>query len=669
MAGRTSSLLTALTLGVATAAAAAPGGAGTQTHAAGASETASRPNVIMILADDLGYADTSLYGGTIDTPNIEALASAGVTFTNGYAAAPVCSPSRFGLMTGQSAPSWGGNSNVLSRRQPADLTDPAGPGPTIAMLLHDAGYSTMAVGKWDLSGVTTGDTEETVQDNPNLPHTVGFDEYYGILAGIGRYCPQDDNETYRWDSSSGRYVSDDPDQYLTDEFSERAAEFVADQAGKDDPFFLYLAYNAPHAPLQTRTECSTPPPESERRARYEEMVRILDEGVGTVLGALDAADGIVGNPATDPNVQNTIVVFMSDNGPEHEWQTGDLREGKYTAFEGGVRVPFAMRWPARIPAHRTYDGMVSALDLLPTFATAAGVDWSNGNREGMDLVPPVLSGGVAHDTLWWRYYSDAAKRAPLGTARLAVRSGDLKYLRDVTPTGEASEYVFDLGRDYDGDGRADGFTEQHNEIGNPHYASDRQRLMHSWQRWAAAFPLHEPFDVVRAATHLPDGFAAYGGTWSPTEDARLQVVTDGKARAMAAATYFLDATTEADVQLNDEHGTAGLVTHGTTGPAGKPGQMQLNGYVTELVAGSDRVRLSRVDDGASQVAAEGQLTAPVQVGSTYRLRIVNAGNTIDVYVDGMRVLSWKDPKPWEGGNVGLFATTSATFDDLSVQPF
>ncbi|NIK58483.1 sulfatase-like hydrolase/transferase [Kribbella shirazensis] len=627
-----------------------------------------RPNVITIVADDLGFADTSLYGGTIDTPNIAALARAGVTFTDGYAAAPVCAPSRLGLITGRDPARWGADSNVSARQLPTDLTGPAAPGPTMARALHDVGYSTMAVGKWDLSGITTNDTEATVQNKPNLPHELGFDQYYGILAGIAQYCPENDNETYRWDPAAGRYRSDEPGQYLTDAFSDRAAGFAGDHAGKDDPFFLYLAYNAPHVPLQTRSECSLPPPAADERSRYEEMVRIVDEGVGRVLAALDAADGVVGNSATDANVRNTIVVFTSDNGPEHEWQTGDLRARKYSAFEGGVRVPFAMSWPAMIPPGTRYGEMVSALDLLPTFAAAAGAPLDLSERPGVDLVPPVLGGRPAHTSLQWRYYGDNLKGgAPLGSARLAIRSGDVKYLRDVTPTGESTEYLFDLGRDYDGDGSPDGHTEQHNEVANPQYDESRQRLIHSWQSWATHLPVNEPFEVFRPATGLPDGYTSYGGTWSRAAGAQLQVVTDTPARVMAPATYFRDSTAEADVRLSGA-GAAGLVTHGSTGPAGTPGQYRLNGYRTELIAGSDQVQLSRVDDGVARIVARGKLAEPVRSGTTYRLRTVHTGSGIEVSVDGRRTLTWNDREPWAGGSAGLVATADTTFDDFTVKP-
>lgn len=630
-------------------------------------EDTTRPNVIMILTDDLGFGDTSLYGGSIDTPNIAALARAGVAFTDGYAAAPVCAPSRLGLMTGRDPARWGGDSNISARQLPTDLTGTQAPGPTMGKVLQSAGYSTMAVGKWDLSGITRFMGEEEVRDKPNLPHTLGFDRYYGILTGIAQYCPENDNATFEWDAAAGRYRSHDPGQYLTDEFSERGANFVGEHAGRADPFFLYLSYNAPHVPLQTRTACSLPAPIQDERARYEEMVRIVDEGVGRVMDSLDAADGITGNHSSDPNVRNTLVVFTSDNGPEHEWQTGELNGRKYSAFEGGVRVPFAMSWPARIPPGTQYGEMVSALDLLPTFASAAGAPWDDGDRQGVDLVSRVLAGQPAHDSLRWRYYGDNLKGgAPVGSGRLAVRAGDLKFLRDVTPAGEISEHLFDFGRDYDGDGAADGHTERRNEVANPQYAENKQRLIHTWQDWATRLPVDEPFEILRPATGLPDGYSTYGGSWRKTDDARLGVTTDVPVDATAPATYFRDSSSEVDVQLSAA-GSAGLVTRAGTGPAGTAAQLRLNGYRTELVAGSNRLQLSRLDDGVSRVVAHGTLSAPVRAGATYRLRTVHAGGRIEAYVDGVKVLSWRDGKPWEGGSVGLHASANATFDNLQVR--
>ncbi|TDD19007.1 hypothetical protein E1218_24840 [Kribbella turkmenica] len=627
---------------------------------------ATRPNVIMILTDDLGFADTSLYGGSVDTPNIAALARAGVSFSDGYAAAPVCAPSRLGLMTGRDPARWGGDSNVSARQLPVDLTGDRAPGPTMGKVLQTSGYSTMAVGKWDLSGITRFMGEDEVQDKPNLPHTLGFDRFYGILAGLAQYCPENDNATFEWDAAAGRYLSQDPDQYLTDEFSAQGADFVSEHAGRDDPFFLYLSYNAPHVPLQTRSECSLPPPIQDERDRYEEMVRIVDEGVGRVMNSLDAADGVIGNHSTDPNVRNTMVVFTSDNGPEHEWETGELTGRKYTTFEGGVRVPFAMTWPARIPAGTQYGEMVSALDLLPTFATAAGAPWDDGDRQGVDLVSRVLTGQPAHDSLQWRYYGDNVKGGvPIGTARLAVRSGQVKYLRDVTPTGDVSEHLFDFGRDYDGDGAPDGHTERHDEVDNPQYAQRRQRLIHTLQDWTTQLSLDEPFEVFRSATGLPDGYAAYGGMWSQTDDARLRVTTDAPVHMTAPATFFRDSSSEADVELSGA-GAAALVTHAGTGPAGTTAQLRLNGYRTELVTGSDVVRLSRLEDGVPTVVARGTLSAAVHAGTTYRLRTIHAGSRIEVYVDGAKVLSWRDNQPHEGGSVGLHASATATFDNLRV---
>lgn len=669
MSRRTTTTIGILSLGLVTAA----GSLGTaSTEAAGvagvaAGTDATRPNVIMILTDDLGFADTSLYGGSIDTPNIAALARTGVTFSDGYATSPVCAPSRLGLMTGRDPARWGADSNVSARQLPVDLTGDRAPGPTMGKVLQTAGYSTMAVGKWDLSGITRFMGEDEVQNKPNLPHTLGFDRFYGILAGLAQYCPENDNATFEWDAPAGRYRSQDPDQYLTDEFSEQGADFVSEHASQNAPFFLYLSYNAPHVPLQTRTACSLPAPIQDERARYEEMVRIVDEGVGRVMDSLDAADGVVGNQSTDPNVRNTMVVFTSDNGPEHEWETGDLSGRKYSTFEGGVRVPFAMNWPARIPAGTEYGQMVSGLDLLPTFATAAGASWDDGDRQGVDLVSRVITGQPAHTSLQWRYYGDNVKGGvPIGTARLAVRSGDVKYLRDVTPTGEASEHLFDFGRDYDGDGAADGHTERHDEVANPQYAEDRQRLIHTWQDWATRLPVDEPFQVFRSATDLPDGYASYGGTWRQTDDARLGVSTDAPVDTTAPATFLRDSSSAVDLEMSGA-GSAGLVTRAGTGPAGTAAQLRLNGYRTELVTGSDQLRLSRLDDGTPMLIARGTLSTPVQAGTRYRLRTVHTGSRIEVYVDRAKVLSWRDNKPREGGSVGLHASTNATFDNLQVR--
>lgn len=648
-------------------AAAVAGGGGLATAAGAAdspapTQTSDQPNIIMILADDLGYSDTSMYGGAINTPNIAALADSGVTFTNAYASAPVCAPSRLGLLTGDAPESLGADSNWLLRQAPPEMT-PDPPGPTMAEVLKDQGYSTAAVGKWDVSGARQAESEDVANSHPNLPDALGFDQYYGMLNGIGGYCPENQNNTFSYDADADWYRSVEPDKYLTDEFSDRAADFVGDEAPQDDPFFLYLAYNAPHAPLHTRTKCDPPGnDEDERRSRYTEMVQILDEGIGNVMDRLDAADGVVGNQATDPNVQNTMIVFTSDHGPEHAWQTGPLRDRKYSLFEGGVRVPMSISWPAELPAGGAYDKVASHLDLMPTFGAAAGSDQADGH----DLVPAVIDGSGTRTDLSWRYNSDSGNHGvPLGTARAAFRQNDAKLVRDVTADGTINEYVFDLDRDYDGDGEPDGFNEQHNESANPAYAETKQHLRRGWQNWAAQISMDETFRFIRDETGLPDGWASTGGTWTQTDDEKLALDATEAVEAWAPNSYYKDAEVAADVSVTGAGGQAGLVLRGSQ-RATDPGQ--LNGYLAMLDAASDKVSLVRVDDGQREVVATAPAGVDIGEGTAHRLGAKLDESTVTLALDGQQLIDWTDPDPYGGGYVGVQANQPAVFDNLVAAP-
>jgi arylsulfatase A-like enzyme len=371
------------------------------------------PNVIIILADDLGYADVGFNGcQDIPTPNIDRIAQQGVTFTNGYVTYPVCGPSRAGLITGRYQDRFGFGRNPLFA--PKDSTQGV---PTseqmLSELLQPAGYTTMAVGKWHLGA------HESLR-----PQNRGFDQFFGFLTGGHRYFPdewtlQDISEVnaqfaaYRTKLlHNGQRV--DETEYLTDALSREAVSFVEENG--EAPFFLYLAYNAPHAPLQATDEYLDrfAQIKDKKRRVYAAMVSAMDDGIGLILDQLETS-GIE---------ENTLVFFLSDNGgPEAKngSDNGPLREGKGSLYEGGIRVPFAVQWPGTIPAGVTYDPAVSSLDIFAMAATVSGTQPKN-QLDGVDLLP-FLNGsreGQPHPNLFWRKFDQDAQ---------AMRLGNLKYVR------------------------------------------------------------------------------------------------------------------------------------------------------------------------------------------------------------------------------------------------
>lgn len=394
--------------------------AGTSPGRAGGVDV-SRPNVIVIIADDLGYGDVGFNGSTeIPTPNIDRIANEGVMFTRGYVTFPVCGPSRAGLLTGRHQSRFGFERNPNN--------DPGNPNSGLprseemmSEMLARGGYSSMAVGKWHMG------THPTLR-----PLNRGFDEFYGFLEGGHRYMPEDIRindlsdvrQPFDWYYAklvhNGRRV--DLDQYLTDELSDRAVEFVSRKAEADEPFFLYLAYNAPHAPLQATQEYLDrfPHIEDENRRTYAAMISAMDDGIGDLLTALDRR-GIA---------DNTIVFFLSDNGGVINRDTGEppvasnapLRGGKSQLFEGGVRVPFAMRWPARIQGSGVYTRPISSMDIFATLASQLQIPVRKDRPlDGVDLIP-YLSGEKSGDpqpVLFWRKFDQTQH---------AMVIGDLKFI-------------------------------------------------------------------------------------------------------------------------------------------------------------------------------------------------------------------------------------------------
>jgi len=377
---------------------------------------AARPNIVLIFADDLGYCDSELYGcETVPTPNISRIADEGALFTAGYVTSPVCSPSRASLLTGRYQQRFGHEflPSKDSDGLPASET-------TLANAMRQTGYTTGMVGKWHL-----GVAEQF------HPMKRGFNEVYGVIGAATDYVDptRKDVRSSRpgreprppgaWNGRPAKRAVTrgtqpvEEDEYLTDAFTREAVEFI--ERHKSSPFFLYVPYTAVHQPLQVTQQYYDRfgHIEDESQRIYAAMTAAMDDGIGAILDALE-------DNGLD---EQTLVIFLSDNGAgvADYCSNEPLRLGKQTLFEGGVRVPFTMKWPGQIRKGLVYDHPVSALDIFPTVMTAAGGVEASTNklRDGVDLIP-YLTGSksdLPHDTLYWR-----------SGANWAVREGNWKLI-------------------------------------------------------------------------------------------------------------------------------------------------------------------------------------------------------------------------------------------------
>jgi arylsulfatase A-like enzyme len=381
------------------------------------------PNIVVILADDLGYGDLS-YNGCPDyqTPNIDAFASNGILCTNGYVTHPFCSPSRAALLTGRYQQRFGHEENP-----DGDDANPRLGLPeteiTLPQILKPAGYVCGIVGKWHL-GVAS-----------NLhPLQRGFDEFFGFLGPDSNYYNANllRNETPIVETS-----------YLTDAFTREGVSFINRHATQ--PFFLYLAYNAPHTPYDqppaiymNRVRNITDP----SRQIYAAMVTALDVGVGQVLQALQ----------TNNIVNNTLIFFLSDNGapPLRSYDSNTPFRGyKMNVLEGGIHIPFAVQWPAQLPSPLVYQKPVSSLDIVPTAAAAAGVSLPTDRiYDGLNMIPYFAQQQLGPDrTLFWRWAGLGSDGPPGSEDTIwAVRSGALKLVTERNTTGQPPA-LYDLSND------------------------------------------------------------------------------------------------------------------------------------------------------------------------------------------------------------------------------
>lgn len=356
-----------------------------------------KPNIVILLADDLGYADVGFHGcKDIPTPNLDALARSGIRFTSGYVSGPYCSPTRAGLLTGRYQNRFGHEFNPGGKGQGMPLSET-----TLAERLRALGYSTALIGKWHLGG------------QPKMhPTERGFQEFFGFLGGAHTYFPDENGGIQR-----GTKVVLEK-EYLTDALAREATGFIDKHAAQ--PFFLFLSFNAVHTPMDASPKYLErfPNLKGERR-KYAAMLSAMDDAVGRVIAKLRDA-GLE---------EDTLILFFSDNGGPtmvgttiNASRNHPLRGSKRQLLEGGVRVPFVMAWKGRLPAGQTYDHPVIQLDILPTaLAAARGEIKAQWKLDGVNLLPYLEGKKLEpppHEALYWRF-----------GPQLAMRRGDWKLVQ------------------------------------------------------------------------------------------------------------------------------------------------------------------------------------------------------------------------------------------------
>ncbi|HEY5654154.1 MAG TPA: sulfatase-like hydrolase/transferase [Pontiella sp.] len=420
----------------------------TASLALSATGNTNRPNILLILADDLGYADLSVQGCTqFQTPRIDSIAKGGVRLKQGYVSNSVCAPSRAGLLSGRIGIGFEANLPEGEHGLDSSLD-------TMADMLKSAGYSTSCIGKWHLGGL-----------DKFYPTNRGFDYFCGLRGGSRSYFyePEDNDKpgSHKAIEVNGEQIPFNG--YLTDFLTDKAMEVIETQTTQspDNPFFMYLSYTAPHAPMHAKPEHIEQFTHIKNKTRriYAAMMVSLDENVGRLL------DYLKENEMYD----NTLIVFLSDNGGptvKNGSNNGPLRDRKGSVWEGGVRVPFFIQWTDRIQAGQVRDDIVSSLDLLPTFAAAAETEPVK-DHSGINLLPFLTEEEktVGPRTLLWRrdHMTD-----------LALRSDNYKWVHNRN-RNETS--LYDLEKD---------IGEKNNLAGQ--YPEVVKRLQQQYLQWEATAP-------------------------------------------------------------------------------------------------------------------------------------------------------------------------------------
>lgn len=372
----------------------------------------TRPNFIIFITDDQGYGDLSCMGATdFRTPHLDRLAASGVRLTNWYSNSPVCSPSRAALLTGRYPGNAGVRSILAGHRQASGLPQAT---PTLATVLRGLGYQTALFGKWHL-GLAEG----------CRPHEHGFDEWFGFLAGCVDYYshifywgsnrggPGNDPTHDLWHNNREVYANG---EYLTELITAKAVRYIREAARSEEPFFLYVAYNAPHYPMHAPQQyLDRFPGLPWDRQIMAAMLSAVDDGVGEIRSELER-QGIL---------ENTVIYFQSDNGPSRETRNwldgtqdpyyggtaGKLKGHKFSLYEGGIRVPGLLSWPGVIPAGQVINEMGAAMDIFPTLLKAAGRDPTTYELDGLDLLPMVTANApTPHQDLFWEQGQQTAVR-------------------------------------------------------------------------------------------------------------------------------------------------------------------------------------------------------------------------------------------------------------------
>ena len=380
---------------------------------------AERPNILIIVSDDQGYADVGFHGSKqAVTPHLDALAKSGVRCTSGYVTYPVCSPSRAGLLTGRYQARFGHENNPvydpLDNKEGLPLTEKLLP-----QFLKDAGYRTGWIGKWHLGSAPAF-----------VPWARGFDESFGFIGGGHRFTGwQTNGRQYTLPLIRGGVNISNVPPHLTTALGDEAAGFI--RRNKDQPWMLYLPFNAPHTPHEPSAERleKFAHIQNPQRRRYLAQVSLLDDAIGTVIAAL----------AGTGQRERTLVFFFSDNGGHTASgsDNGPLRGIKGTLYEGGVHVPFLVSWPAKLPAGKDYAHPVSSVDVFATALAAAGVAMPTDKKYDSVNIVPHLAGEVKtppHEHLLWRMH---------GKQSFAIREGNWKLVR----TGIAAPELYDLAAD------------------------------------------------------------------------------------------------------------------------------------------------------------------------------------------------------------------------------
>lgn len=376
---------------------------------------ADRPNIVLILADDLGYGDLSCFGAEdLRTPHVDALIAGGVKLTNFYANCPVCSPTRAALLTGRYQDLVGvpGVIRTHADNNWGYLHPDAVLLPTV---LKTLGYHSAIVGKWHLG-----------LESPNRPNDRGFDHFHGFLGDM-----MDDYFNHRRHDINYLFRNEteiDPAGHATDLFTQWACDYIRERRETKQPFFLYLAYNAPHTPIQPPEEWvarvkQREPGLSDKRTKLAALIEQMDHGIGQVLAALEET-GLA---------DDTLVIFTSDNGGQLDVgaNNGPLRDGKQSMYEGGIKVAAGARWPGKIRPGTESDLMAMTMDLFPTFVQAAGGDLDAiDSIDGRSFLPTLL--GQPQNPLreLWFFRRREGGLQYGGKTIEAVRRGDWKLLQN-----------------------------------------------------------------------------------------------------------------------------------------------------------------------------------------------------------------------------------------------